>query len=298
MGLLNFAFLATLYLFETSKALTTRCPSIGKSYLCSNLNENQMNFMASEKLAVVNMNDEIIGEYTKMESHTFGLVNTRGLLHRAFSVFLFNSKGQLLIQQRAEDKITFPGVWSNTCCSHPIVGSIPNEIDTIENIKIGKVEGIKAAAIRKLKHELGIESNSVNSESLKYLTRLHYWAADKHTHGELSPWGEHEIDYILFVKADVDHTPNLEEVKDAKYVTMSELQSMMDPSSGLLWSPWFRIIAKKFLEKWWIDLDLTLSTNKFVNYEKIFRFDPSPEHYGGAGAAGAWLGSAEALSVE
>ena len=159
---------------------------------------------------------------------------------------------------------------------------------------VGEVNGIKRAAIRKLKQELGIDDiDVINEESIKYLTRLHYWAADKETHGELSKWGEHEIDYVLFVQADVSHYPNPEEVQDTKYVNFLELEAMMKEDSGLLWSPWFRIIAKKFLKKWWKNLELTMNSDEFVDHKTIFRFDPAPMYFGGAGGAGTWLGAAD-----
>ena len=70
------------------------------------------------------------------------------MLHRAFSVFLFNTRGELLLQQRSDAKITFPGHWTNTCCSHPL--SVAGELEETEAM------GVKRAAQRKLQHELGI----------------------------------------------------------------------------------------------------------------------------------------------
>lgn len=109
------------------------------------------------------------------------------------------------------------------------------------------------------------------------------------THGKEAPFGEHEMDYILFIRAKVEVTPNPEEVRDFKYVTQAELKAMMDPGTGLLWSPWFRIIAERFLGNWWADLDATLTTNAHVDLKEIHRFDCTAEHMGGAGAAGPWL---------
>ena len=157
----------------------------------------------------------------------------------------------------------------------------------------GKVSGVINAAIRKLEHELGIPVGSIAPSKFKYLTRLHYWAADVVTHGAQSPWGEHEIDYILFVQTSVSLKPNKEEVGGTKYVTQSELAQLMQPSSGLLWSPWFRIIAEQFLPYWWADLQVTLNTDQWVDWKTIHRFDPTSEHMGGAGNAGAFLGAAK-----
>ena len=196
------------------------------------------------------------------------------------------------MQQRAASKVTFPDVWTNTCCSHPLYGYNPCEVDTDEDIASGDVPGAKNAAIRKLKQELGIEAVDVPITKFKFLTRLHYWAADVVTHGKESPWGEHEIDFILFIQADVPLDPNPDEVSGTKYVTLQELREQMDPKSGLLWSPWFRIIVENFLPYWWEDLNVTLTTNKFLDTKSIHRFDPSEEHMGGAGHAGKWLGKA------
>lgn len=86
--------------------------------------------------------------------------------------------------------------------------------------------------------------------------------------------------------------PNPDEVQAIKYVTLPELQAMMQPSTGLLWSPWFRIIVENFLVHWWADLNTTLSTDKYVDVNSVYKFDPSAEHMGGAGNAGSWLGKA------
>lgn len=112
----------------------------------------------------------------------------KGLLHRAFSVFLFNDKNELLLQQRASEKITFPDMWTNTCCSHPLM--IPGE--TGSNLA-ECIEGVKRAAQRKLDHELGIKKEQVPIEDFHFLTRIHYKAPSD------GKWGEHEstLNYSL-----------------------------------------------------------------------------------------------------
>jgi isopentenyl-diphosphate delta-isomerase len=249
--------------------------------------------MKNEECIVVDLNDNIIRGESKEYTHKFSAENPRGILHRAFSIFLFNSEGKLLLQQRASSKITFPNVWTNTCCSHPLYGIFPSEVDDPAQVHSGNPVGIKKAAIRKLKHELGIcEASKVNIDSIRFLTRLHYWAADTATHGSKSVWGEHEIDYILFIQADVNLEPNADEVQSYKYVSLNELSEMLLPTSSLSWSPWFKIIAESFLIHWWKDLNETMTTDKFVNTKKIYRFDPSPNFFGGAGNASEWLGNA------
>ena len=79
---------------------------------------------------------------------------------------------------------SYQQVWTNTCCSHPLHGMEPSEIDTPQDVQNATVHGVKHAAIRKLDHELGIPSKQVPIEKFKFLTRLHYWAADTVTHGE------------------------------------------------------------------------------------------------------------------
>lgn len=105
----------------------------------------------------------------------------RGLLHRAFSVFLFDEQNRLLLQQRATEKITFPDMWTNTCCSHPLAVSTETGSTLPESI-----EGVKRAAQRKLEHELGIKIEQVPIDKFRFLARIHYKAPSD------GKWGEHE----------------------------------------------------------------------------------------------------------
>ena len=142
--------------------------------------------------------------------HLLKNIENDGALHRAFSVFLFNSEDKLLLQQRSSFKITFPLYWTNTCCSHPLF--------SIEEERNG-VEGVKKAAIRKLNHELGI--TSLSTDDIYFITRILYKAPS------CSVWGEHEVDYVLFVKKDVDLNLNLNEVGDFRYATKNEVKSLL-----------------------------------------------------------------------
>ena len=111
-----------------------------------------------------------------------------GLLHRAFSVFLFDSDNRLLLQQRASEKITFPDMWTNTCCSHPL--GVPGE--TGSDLATS-VQGVKRAAQRKLDQELGIKAEQVPLKDFQFLTRIHYKAPSD------GKWGEHESKTSLFL---------------------------------------------------------------------------------------------------
>mmetsp|Transcript_3765 Transcript_3765/g.5438 ORF Transcript_3765/g.5438 Transcript_3765/m.5438 type:complete len:793 (+) Transcript_3765:56-2434(+) len=259
---------------------------------------SQSDMMEKDTVLVLDHKDNVIGSASKKDSHVFETKQARGVLHRAFSVFLFDeSTGELLLQQRASTKITFPNVWTNTCCSHPLHGMVPNEVDTPKDVADGSVMGVKNAAIRKLDHELRI--TSLEASKFKFLTRLHYWAADTVTHGPSSPWGEHEIDYVLFytipnksVMPELD--PHPDEVDAVKWVTKTKLIEMMnDPQ--LLFSPWFRIIVNRWLlpdkTGWWENLQETMTTDKHCDYVNIHAFDPPTEHLGGGGNAGPMFDS-------
>ena len=111
-----------------------------------------------------------------------------GLLHRAFSVFLFDSDNRLLLQQRASEKITFPDMWTNTCCSHPL--GVPGETGSD---LAASVQGAKRAAQRKLDQELGIKAEQVPLNDFQFLTRIHYKAPSD------GKWGEHESRTPFFI---------------------------------------------------------------------------------------------------
>ncbi|KAG7193257.1 isopentenyl-diphosphate delta-isomerase idi1 [Scheffersomyces spartinae] len=219
--------------------------------------EEQIRLM-EELCIVLDYNDEPVGAGTKKLCHIMDNIN-EGLLHRAFLVFLFNERGELLLQQRASEKITFADMWTNTCCSHPLcvpselgVSETKRDINSLENA----VAGAKVAAQRKLDHELGIAIRDVPTENFDYLTRIHYKSPSG---AKDSKWGEHEIDYILILKTknDIPLNPNWNEVRDHKWVTADKLREMFEDSS-LVFTPWFKLICQSFLFKWWDNLsDLT-----------------------------------------
>ncbi|OBA22221.1 Isopentenyldiphosphate isomerase [Metschnikowia bicuspidata var. bicuspidata NRRL YB-4993] len=215
--------------------------------------EEQIRLM-EELCIVLDYEDHPIGAGTKKLCHLMSNIN-RGLLHRAFSVFLFNEDGKLMLQQRADEKITFPNMWTNTCCSHPLC--VPSELGIKDN-KSNKneletaVAGVKLAAQRKLYHELGISEQDCPVSSFQFLTRIHYKSASG---DEASEWGEHEIDYILILRAknNIKVEPSLNEVKDFMYVSVDELKVMFE-DKNLQFTPWFKLICETFLFQWWADL--------------------------------------------
>jgi isopentenyl-diphosphate delta-isomerase type 1 len=239
---------------------------------------DQEAMMESDMLIAVDSNDVLIpnADLSKRGGHSFASDTPRAALHRAFSFFLFNADAKMLLTRRASDKITFPGVWTNTCCSHPLYSMKPDEVDVVP-AAYPNFPGIKHAAIRKCKHELGIEKKYISHDQIQFITRFHYWAADTLTYGEDAPWGEHEVDYILFLQVDDDIPviPNPEEVSEYKYLSLDELKAMME-EPGLLWSPWFRGIMDRGGWDFWADLEGSLA-GKYTNEEVTF-FDPPKEH--------------------
>ncbi|QPG73214.1 hypothetical protein FOA43_000521 [Brettanomyces nanus] len=222
------------------------------SSLFAGHDEEQIRLMA-ENCIVLDYNDVPIGSGTKKLCHIMKNID-QGLLHRAFSVFLFDSHNRLLLQQRADEKITFPSMWTNTCCSHPLC--VPSELGFSSSAFDGTnihsldtaVRGAKSAAQRKLDHELGISNKDVPVTAFKFLTRIHYMAPSN------GAWGEHEIDYILIIKSDGQVHANTNEVKDYKYVTKQELKQMFN-RKDLLFTPWFKLICESYLYEWWDHLD-------------------------------------------
>ncbi|XP_030613085.1 isopentenyl-diphosphate Delta-isomerase 1 isoform X2 [Archocentrus centrarchus] len=218
------------------------------------LDEKQVQLL-SEMCILIDENDRKIGADTKKNCHLNSNID-KGLLHRAFSVFIFNSEDKLLLQQRSDAKITFPGCFTNTCCSHPL--------HTDSELEEKDALGVRRAAQRRLGAELGIPVEQVTPDEMTYLTRIHYKAQSD------GVWGEHEIDYILFVQKDVDLSPDPNEIKSHCYVSKEELKEMLEKakSKELEITPWFSLIAETFLFTWWDNLQ---NLKQFMDHHSIHR---------------------------
>ncbi len=160
-------------------------------------------------ITLVNEKDEIIGYDEKIKVHR------EGLLHRAFSVLIFNKEGKMLIHQRALHKYHSPGLWTNACCGHP-----------------NKGEDNAAAAFRRLKEEMGFNSD------LNYQFTFHYKADFS------NGLTENEIDHVFFGEYNQEFKVNPEEVADYKWVDVEELKKdvLSDPQS---YTVWFKEILKR-----------------------------------------------------
>lgn len=159
-----------------------------------------------ENVILVDDQDNAIGTMEKMEAHR------KGILHRAFSILIFNSKGEVLLQKRSKNKYHSGGLWTNACCSHPMPG-----------------ESILEATRKRLKHEMGIELQPQFTYKFVYHIQL-----DK----ELI---EHEYDHVYIGIFDGTPVVNTEEVEDWKFISVQTLRHELKqhPES---YTEWFKLI--------------------------------------------------------
>jgi len=160
------------------------------------------------KVVLVNKKDEAVGVEEKMKTHL------DGKLHRAFSIILFNKKGEVLIQQRAKSKYHSPGLWSNTCCSHP-----------------KPKENLDQAAKRRLKEEMGITTDLKKKFSFIYKAKLSHLT-------------EYEFDHVFLGRFDGKPKPNKKEVEDWKWMKLTDLEKDIKKNPQK-YTPWFKIIFDK-----------------------------------------------------
>ena len=165
----------------------------------------------TEWVVLVDPEDRPLGTMEKMEAHRLGV------LHRAFSVFVFNSKGHLLIHQRAHEKYHSGGLWTNTCCSHP-----------------RPEEGVVDAAQRRLMEEMGMRCQLEPKFSFVYRADL--------DHGMI----EHELDHVLIGYSDVPPVPNPEEVCETLYIPIPDLEADLEARPEK-YTAWFKICFPEVL---------------------------------------------------
>ncbi|CAL9762855.1 unnamed protein product [Musa acuminata subsp. burmannicoides] len=221
----------------------------------------QRRLMFEDECILVDEHDNVIGHESKYNCHLMEKIESENLLHRAFSVFLFNSKYELLLQQRSATKVTFPLVWTNTCCSHPLY----RESELISENYLGA----RNAAQRKLSDELGIPAEDLPVDQFIPLGRMLYKAPSD------GKWGEHELDYLLFIIRDVKLLPNPDEVAGVKYVNRDQLKDLVKKADagedGVKLSPWFRLVVNNFLMKWWdhVEKDTLLEAADMKTIHKL-----------------------------
>jgi isopentenyl-diphosphate delta-isomerase len=166
-----------------------------------------------EQVILVDENDNQIGVMPKMEAHE------KGVLHRAFSVFTFNDKGELMLQQRAAHKYHSPLLWTNTCCSHQRSGET--------NLEAGK---------RRLQEEMGFTTELKEVFSFIYKAPFDNGLT------------EHELDHVLVGYFDVEPNINKEEVEDYKWMLLEDVKSDIEKNPSI-YTEWFKIIFKESFDK-------------------------------------------------
>lgn len=166
--------------------------------------------MVEEQVILVNEYDEQIGLMPKMEAHE------KAVLHRAFSVFVFNTKNELMLQQRAAHKYHSPLLWTNTCCSH--------QRDGESNIEAGT---------RRLKEEMGFTTDLIETTSFIYKAPFDNGLT------------EHELDHIMLGYYENEPNINKQEVEDWKWMPLEDVKHDINVHPEQ-YTAWFKIIFEKF----------------------------------------------------
>lgn len=165
--------------------------------------------MKEDYVILVDEHDHEVGFMEKMRAHC------EGKLHRAFSIFIFNDRDELLLQQRALTKYHSAGLWANTCCSHPR----PNE-------------SVKDAANRRLFEEMGMACDLIIKTSFIYKTPFQNGLT------------EHELDYVLIGNSNLNPVINKEEVENYKWLSVSEIKKDIECHPEI-YTSWFKIAIDK-----------------------------------------------------
>lgn len=171
----------------------------------------------AEKLILVDEQDRRLGTLSKGACH-----DGDGILHRAFSVFLFDAGGRLLVQQRAADKRLWPLFWANSCCSHPRVG-----------------EEMADATLRRTREELGVEV------ALEFLYKFIYQANYRDV------GAEHELCWVHIGRTDRSEVrPNPSEIADWRFLPPEAVDALVD-DEGADVAPWFRMEWRELRRAYW-----------------------------------------------
>ena len=159
----------------------------------------------NDLLILVDEDGNVVGYEEKEHCHLAPTV-----LHRAFSIFIFNSRGEMLIHRRSSTKETWPGFWTNACCSHP-----------------RKDESLETATTRRLREELGFETS---------VTPLFTFRYEANYDGK---YGENEIDHVFLGIYDGKINPNRDEIDDCKFIAIEALKADVEANPEKF-TPWFR----------------------------------------------------------
>lgn len=181
-----------------------------------------------EPLILVDSSNQVLGYESKQQAH-----DGDGVLHRAFSIFLFNSKGDVLLQQRSSEKRLWPLYWSNSCCSHPRKGEQDLE-----------------AANRRIVEELGV------GPSLEFLFRFEYQAS----YGAVG--SEHELCSIYAAHCDQPVQVNVNEVADCRFIAADELDRELETNPDQ-YTPWLKLEWPRIRQAHWARVESLLQTANY-----------------------------------
>lgn len=165
------------------------------------------------EVILVDEGDRAVGVMDKLKAHQ------TGALHRAFSVFVFNNNGQLLLQQRAIEKYHSGGLWTNTCCSHP-----------------WPEEEVLDAAHRRLMEEMGMKCELKKQFDFLYRAQVD------------NDLIEHEFDHVFFGVTDDDPAPNNDEVASWKWISLDEVETLIQTNPNMF-TTWFQIVWPRVLKE-------------------------------------------------
>jgi len=177
-----------------------------------------------EKLILVDEKDNVLGYESKDVCH-----NGDGILHRAFSIFIFNSQGELLLQQRSQEKRLWGLYWSNTCCSHPRKG-----------------ETYEQATMRRLQEELGLKA------PLKFLFKFQYQARFN------NKGSENELCSVYVGKCDEPPSVNPNEIAAVRYIPPEDLEKEMQLYPDKF-TPWFKMEWERIRKEFWPEVEKIIS---------------------------------------
>ena len=166
----------------------------------------------AEYVILVDREDKEIGTEEKMKAHK------DGKLHRAFSIFVFNSKGELLLQRRALSKYHCGGLWTNTCCSHPRKGEVLEE-----------------AVHRRIMEEMGFDCEMKEVFSFSYKSKFDNGLT------------ENEIDHVFIGSFEGEPAINREEVEEFRWIKIDNLKKDISENPGK-YTPWFKIAIQKVVQ--------------------------------------------------
>lgn len=218
------------------------------SQINNNLFDKSQTKFFNDKLILVDNEDNKVGEMNKLDAHL--KKNKNKFPHRAFSVLLFNKNNELLLQQRSKKKVTYPLLWTNTVCSHPL--NIESE---------NKFYNIKNAVIKRVKYEIGLKTNH---DLYNLFTRIIYRDDND------KKFEEYELDYIFLGKINdkkfninnLKKLINKDEIENIKFKNINWILNDIK-QNNFKYTPWFKLL----LNKKGVEIDNIINNDNLYKYK-------------------------------